>query len=403
MKGKNYYIASACIVALAIGILYCWKLRQVPHNNVQIKTSTFSKLPGWDNIEARESLHAFQISCRAFLKQKPDTMVGSKHIALHAEDWYPTCRAALAVPLTSEIAAKNFFEHWLAPIAFYQGKPMEGLFTGYYMPQLKGSLTKTAKFNVPIYGVPNDLITIDLGIFDPQLKYHRKIIGRVVGNKLVPYYTRGQIDKGAIKKKAPVIAWVGSMVDRQFLEIEGSAVIELQDGKKIYIGYAGENGAKYTPLAQILIQKGVMTRDNASMQRIRKYFKTHPAEIVPILNQNKSFVFFNNLRQDAALGTQGVPLTPGYSLAVDRTWVPLGAPIWLNTTRPTAHSKQTAFQRLLIAQDTGGAIRGAVRGDVYWGAGEEATFVAGHMKNKGLYWLLLPKHIIENLQNKTIT
>ncbi len=401
MKGKLYYILGICVLALVLGGLYQWKYTTAA--DLRIKATSFSKLPGWNTTDAKDSLRAFQISCKAFLKQKPGTVVGSKHINLQAKDWYPACSAALTITPSSDTEAKAFFETWFSPVAFYQGNPIKGLFTGYYMPSLKGSLTKTAKYKVPIYGVPNDLITLDLSIFDPKLKYHHKIVGRVQNNKLVPYYTRAQITKGALKNKAPIIAWVDSVVDRQFLEIEGSGVVELQDGKKLFVGYADQNGAPYTPIARILIKKGVMTKDNASMQRIRRYFKEHPDKINPVLNQNKSFVFFNRLPADAALGTQGVPLTPGYSLAIDRTWVPLGAPVWLNTTKPDENANQTSFQRLMVAQDTGGAIRGAVRGDVYWGAGEEATFVAGHMKNEGVYWVLLPKNTIDSLHNKSLS
>ncbi len=218
---------------------------------------------------------------------------------------------------------------------------------------------------------------------------------------MIPFYTRKEINEGAIESYTPVIAWVDSRIDRSFLEIQGSGIIELPDGKHITVGYAGENGAPYTAIAKVLIDKGVMTKDNASMQHIRSYLEAHPSEIDPVLNQNKSFVFFELLRSNAAIGTQGVPLTPGYSLAVDRKWVPLGIPVWLSTTRPEEKTeKHRAFKRLMVAQDTGGAIKGVVRGDVYWGAGERATAIAGKMKNHGHYWLLLPKHTVERLQDK---
>jgi membrane-bound lytic murein transglycosylase A len=398
MKNKIAYILGASTLCL-LGSLLIWKY--YPKHEIRMRTADFAQLPGWKNMDAKESFLAFQISCKAFLKQDPEASVGSKHIHLHAKDWYPSCKAALSTSAESNNDVKDFFEHWFTPVAFHNGKPVQGLFTGYYMPMLKGSLTRTEKYKIPLYGVPNDLITLDLGIFDPELKYHRKIVGRVANNKLVPYYTRAQISKGAIKKHAPVIAWIDSVVDRQFLEIEGSGVVELDDGKKLYVGYDGENGAAYTPIARVLIQQGVMTRDNASMQRIRAYFKSHPDQISKVLNQNKSFVFFKMLPIEAALGSQGVALTPGYSLAVDRTWVPMGTPIWLNTTQPAKNSQHKPFQRLMIAQDTGGAIRGAVRGDVFWGAGEEATFAAGHMKNQGYYWLLLPKQAAVSLEDKS--
>lgn len=385
------------LLALSIGLgLYLWK----PLKNVEthLKKSSFAHLPGWEKADPIQSLHAFQTSCKPFLRLNPDKSVGSKHIALTVNDWRPACQAALALQNPSRKKARDFFEQWFMPVEFYQNQPVEGLFTGYYMPLLKGSLTKTEKYSTPIYGLPDDLIRVPLGMFDSELKHHRNLVGRIAGKTLIPYYTREEISNGAIDKHAPIIAWTDSKVERQFLEIEGSGVIQLADGQKIYVGYVGENGAPYTPIANVLIKKGVMTKHNASMQRIRNYFKMHPDAVESVLNQNKSFVFFSKSSQKAAIGAQGVALTPGYSLAVDRKWVPLGMPIWLNTTRPDNDGKgQKPFQRLMIAQDTGGAIRGPVRGDVYWGDGERAIAIAGHMKNQGFYWLLLPKHVASRL------
>ena len=177
----------------------------------------------------------------------------------------------------------------------------------------------------------------------------------------------------------------------------------MPDGGNLYVGYSAENGAPYTAIAKVLIDKGVMTKDNASMQHIRKYLESHPSQIDNVLNKNKSFVFFKAQKAKDALGSQGVPLTPGYSLAIDKKWVPMGAPIWLNTTSPDKKAeKDNKFQRLMVAQDTGGAIKGMVRGDVYWGAGEKATTIAGMMKNKGHYWLLLPHHVLDRLYDKII-
>ncbi len=241
-------------------------------------------------------------------------------------------------------------------------------------------------------------MTVDLGLFLPNLK-NKKIIGRIAGNKVVPFYTREEINKGAIKNTARVLVWIHSPVDRLFLEIQGSGIIELEDGKRIFIGYDGQNGAPYTAIAGVLIKKGIMTKHNASMQRIKKYLEAHPKQMDKIINQNKSFVFFRKLSLEAALGSQGVALTPGYSLAIDKQWIPMGAPLWLNTTRPDSKNPDVnkPMQRLMIAQDTGGAIRGKVRGDVFWGGGDKATLIAGHMKNEGHYWLLLPAHALSRL------
>lgn len=343
-------------------------------NNLALSSVSFDDLPGWDTADVKKSLSAFQLSCKTFLKQEPSSPIGSRHIKLKAGDWHPACKAAVTLDSISEESARTFFEKWFHPIKFEQKKPVHGLFTGYYMPQIKGGLKKTAKYNTPIYGLP-------------------KGKGRTK--------TRAQIDNGALKKKAPVIAWIHSPVERLFLEIEGSGVILLPDGKTLYLGYAGENGAPYTSIAQVLINRGIMTRDNASKEAIKRYLEAHPQEARGLMQKNKSFVFFEPLKKPMALGAQGMALTPGYSLAVDKQWIPLGAPLWLETTRPDMkQDDEKQLQRLMIAQDTGGAIRGFMRGDIYWGSGKMATFLGEHMKNRGHYWLLLPKHILERLAKK---
>jgi len=397
MKITKHYITITVVILLLISLIlyFLWKLKPKV-TEVQLNPVSFSVLPGWKQGDLRPSFAVFQRSCKVFLKMNPDKPVGSELIPLTASAWFPSCQIALQpnAPKTRQ-QIKKFFQTWFDVVEFHNGQPVEGLFTGYYMSALKGSLKKTDKFNIPLYGMPEDLIAAQLNLFDPDLK-NKKIVGRLVDkHRLVPYYTRAEIDNGAIKGKAHVIAWLDSRIDRLFLEIQGSGVIELADGSPLYVGYAAQNGAPYTAIAGVLIRKGVMTRDNASMQHIRRYLEAHPKEIRHVLNQNKSFVFFEVSKTSDAFGSQGTTLTPGYSMAVDPSWVPMGTPLWLNTTRPANHSDQMLpFQRLMIAQDTGGAIRGAVRGDVYWGPGHRAESIAGRMKNPGKYWMLLPKQSV---------
>ncbi|KTC90926.1 MltA domain-containing protein [Fluoribacter dumoffii] len=347
-------------------------------NNVALTKVSFEELPGWDTADVKKSLLAFQKSCETFLKQSPSHLISSGHIKLKAQDWHPACKAAVAVDSVSEDSAKAFFEKWFHPIEFTQKKPVKGLFTGYYMPKIKGNLTKSSKYSTPIYGLPK--------------------------GKYSTSYTREQIDNGALRKKAPVIAWIHSPAERLFLEIEGSGVIQLPNGENIYLGYAGENGAPYTSIAKVMINKGIMSRHNASKAAIIRYLEQHPDKAKEIIQKNKSFVFFEDLKEPMALGAQGMALTPGYSLAVDKKWIPLGAPLWLDTKRPDKNDEtnEKQFQRLMIAQDTGGAIRGFMRGDIYWGSGKFAAFLGEHMKNKGHYWLLLPKHILNRLAKKSL-
>ena len=347
--------------------------------NVALTKVSFDELPGWDTADVKKSLLAFQKSCETFLKQSPShTISRTQHIKLKARDWHPACKAALALDSVSDDSAKEFFEKWFHPIEFAQKKPVHGLFTGYYMPKIKGNLTKSSKYNTPIYGMPK--------------------------GKYSTSYTREQIDNGALKKKPRVIAWIHSPAERLFLEIEGSGVIQLPDGENIYLGYAGENGAPYTSIAKVMINRGIMTRHNASKEAIIRYLEKHPEKAKTIIQKNKSFVFFEDLKEPMALGAQGMALTPGYSLAVDKKWIPLGAPLWLDTKRPDKkdQEKEKQFQRLMIAQDTGGAIRGFMRGDIYWGSGKLAAFLGEHMKNEGHYWLLLPKHMLNRLAKKSL-
>lgn len=392
---KSKLICSVLALALVIiSVSVWWFSAPKP----MFRVVGFKHLPGWETAQLKKSLAAFQTSCRAFIKQDPDRVVGTDAIDLQAKDWQPACLAALKIHPIKEKKAKLFFQEWFSPVEFYDDKPLKGLFTGYYMPLIKGSHTQSDEFNVPLYEVPNDLVSIDLGLFVPHLK-NQKIVGRLADNKVVPYYTRAQINKGAIKDKARVLLWMNNPVDRLFLEIQGSGIVEYEDGSREFIGYNGQNGAPYTAIAGVLIKKGVMTKDNASMQGIKRYLEAHPKEMDPVINQNKSFVFFRKLNLDGALGSQGVALTPGYSLAIDRQWIPMGAPLWLSTTRPDSKNPNVSkpMQRLMVAQDTGGAIKGKVRGDVFWGGGDKATLIAGHMKNEGHYWLLLPRHALSRL------
>lgn len=390
IKKNHRYIILMFITLVTLVFSIHW----FANHKVTLKQTTFDRLPDWKNADLKPSMTAFRFSCKTFLKQDPEKSAGSQHIALQIKDWQPACRVAMSLNLNSNKEIRDFFQTWFTPVEFYQGKPIHGLFTAYFLPLLHGSLNKTEQYTVPLYGLPSNLITANLSLFNPTLK-NKRIVGRVMGQNLVPFYTREEINKGAIINTAPTLFWIENPMDRIFLEIEGSGVIELANGKQMYIGYAGENGAPYSSIASILIKQGLMTHDMASSQHIKHYLNDHPEDIDKVLNKNKSFVFFRHLKSNAAIGAQGVDLTPGYSLAVDPAWIPYGTPTWLSTTIPSSPSteKTTPFNRLMVAQDTGGAIRGTVRGDVFWGAGKNATFIGNHMQGHGRYWLLLPNHI----------
>lgn len=394
---KKIIITIFILLLLAISIFFFYFYKK---EEISLKKALFSDLPGWTAIDKTASFDAFLVSCKPILRMEPKKDIGSKHIPLKAKYLIDVCKKATLIKNKNNKAVKKFFEDNFVPVTFYITKQVEGLFTGYYMPIIKASLTKTEKFNTPVYGIPRDLISVDLSNFSDKYKHDGKLSGRIVGNRLVPYFTRKQINNGAIKKSAKVLVWIESAIDRQFMEIQGSGIVELANGKKYLISYANENGAKYTSIASVLIKDGIMTKHNASMQKIKDYLKSHPKEMDRVLEANESFVFFERLNSLEAYGAMGVELTPGISLAVDKKWVPYGLPIWLNTTYPDKNKTDSPLRRLMIAQDTGGAIRGPVRGDVYWGSGEKAYYTAGHMKNSGVYWLLLPKEYAKDLPEK---
>lgn len=385
-------------VSIVLLSLASWLYRHYDQEkSAYIKRVSFHELPGWEQAATGKSLQAFQTSCKVLLKERHTRLMRHHEWVMSSMDWQPVCQAALEMKHYTQQQAKAFFETWFEPIALIQPKAAPGLFTGYFVTTMEGRLHRTARFNVPVYGLPDDLVTINLSLFNPKWA-PRQLVGRLVDHHIVPYYTRKEIDQGALKQSAPVLVWLESKVDRLFMEIEGSGIVQLNDGSHMYLSYAGQNGAPYTAVGKVLIEQGVVRKKDMSMQRIQSYFTAHPEQVEAVIHQNASFVFFRALPHNVAYGVKDIPLTPGYSLAVDQSWIPIGAPLWLSTTRPdavTAHQK--VLQRLMIAQDTGGAIRGMVRGDVFWGQGERARAIAGKMKNKGYYWLLLPRPMVTKM------
>ncbi len=280
-------------------------------------------------------------------------------------------------------------------IAIGDNGDRDGLFTGYYEPLLQGARAPDAVHRYPLYRRPPDLVSVDLGQFDDEFK-GRRIGGRVEDGRLVPFADRAAIDAGALAGRKLELLWVDDPVDRFFLEIQGSGQVRLPDGETVRVGYADQNGRPYRAIGKDLIESGAITREQMSMQAIRAWLDANPKQAPSLMARNPSYVFFTEITELAAesgpLGAQGVPLSPGRSLAVDRKFLPLGAPMWVDTVAPEPQGERP-LQRLLVAQDTGGAIRGPVRGDVFWGAGPEAEHLAGHMKSPGRLFILLPREL----------
>jgi membrane-bound lytic murein transglycosylase A len=282
---------------------------------------------------------------------------------------------------------RRYFETWFKPLRASAGPKAGGLFTGYYEAELKGALKRDATHRVPLYARPSDLVALDLAPFDPTLA-GKRIWGRFDDrNKLVPYWTRQEIEHGALGDRASVILWAADPVDAHILSIQGSGRVTLPDGGTIRVGFDGTNGRPFVGITKILMEAGKLGAHQATMPETRDWLEAHPAEAGPLMDKNPRYIFFRLIQGDGPIGAEGVALTPMRSLAVDPAFIPLGMPLWLSTT--TADGKP--FRRLMVAQDTGAAIKGAIRGDVFWGTGEQAFEQAGRMKSAGTYFLLVPR------------
>ena len=364
--------------------------------DLSLRPVAFEAIPGWATADPRPALEAFLRSCATLGRKTDDALFDAKAGLRFGQvaDWRPACAEAAAFgPSPEPSRVRSFFEARFTPYRVGDGDREEGLFTGYYEPLLEGSRTYGGRYRVPLYRVPDDLLLIDLGRFDPALD-GRRIMGRVDAGEVVPYFSRREIDAGVLADRELEILWVDDPVDKFFLQIQGSGRVRLADGTAVRVGYAGQNGHPYRAIGRDLIERGEISRQSMSMQAIRAWLEAHPEEAADLMGRNRSYVFFHELNgldsSEGPLGAQGVPLTAERSLAVDRRFLPLGAPVWLDTRVPWPEG-EAPFRRLMVAQDTGGAIRGVVRGDVFFGSGPRAEAAAGRMKHPGYLTLLLPR------------
>lgn len=303
--------------------------------------------------------------------------------------WQTVCAAAASQPAQPETLRRFFEENFTPYQVINPDSSSEGMITGYYEPLLNGSRTRSSRYRYPLYAPPADLLVIDLSAVYPELK-NMRLRGRLQGNRVVPYYNRAEIENGAAPVKGHELLWVDDAVDLFFLQIQGSGKIRLPNGEMVRIGYADQNGYPYKSIGKALVERGELTLDKASMQGIKDWGKRNPDKLTELLHVNASYVFFRELPNQLSgpLGALGVPLTAGRSLAVDPRTIPLGAPVFLSTTWP---NDAKPLQRLMVAQDTGGAIKGTVRADFFWGFGSDAGKQAGSMKQQGRMWVLLPR------------
>ncbi|MBT5074556.1 MAG: murein transglycosylase [Kordiimonadaceae bacterium] len=386
--------ALAFLFLLFVSALYVLFIPSVKTVEPLYTRLNFSDLEGWQSDNHDQALEAFQISCKRLMSYPDDRNFGDFGIAI---DWKPVCIAAQDI---DPIAAKKFFETNFVPLSFARSE--SGLFTGYYAPLYKGSREESEHYNVPLYTVPDDLQALSLGDFDLSLK-GRSIVGEVIDNKFVPYKDRKLIDQGALVGQSLELVWLEKKAESFFMQIQGSGFIELDNGEIMHLGYAQKNGRPYRAIGQFLIESGDVAREDMSLQAIYSWMEDNPEKSDELMWKNPSYVFFQQRNSDKPVGSLGIGLTPGRSLAVDREHIPLGMPLWLETHTETTNPlsgeilKQPHLSRLVVAQDTGGAIKGKIRGDVYWGIGAEAEIKAGPMKDRGGYYLLIPAPLFAKL------
>jgi len=354
-------------------------------------------LPQVSDADLAAAWPALLQSCRSFERSNA-----------RREAWAEPCRHALAVPAKDIAAQRAFLAQRLDAYRVLSvtledgsteprllGTETRGRITGYYEPLLNGSRSRAAPFVVPLHRPPADLLTIDLSSLYPELA-NLRLRGRLQpsdkGTRVVPYWPRAELNEERLR--GTELVWVDDAIEAFFLQIQGSGRVRLRDGSMIRVGYADTNGHPYRSIGRLLIDRGELTLEQASMQGIAAWARANPKRAAELLNQNPSYVFFRELPlgdpNAGPVGALGVPLTPGYSVAVDPRFIPLGAPVLVETSHPASGAP---LQRLMLAQDTGGAIRGPLRFDFFWGFGADAATPAGRQRHDVQAWLLVPRGV----------
>jgi membrane-bound lytic murein transglycosylase A len=331
-----------------------------------------------DPDDAERAYAAFRISCPA-LTTRVDTSGLTR-----PEDWRPACEQSEVITLDRPEDQTEFFKRHFELVQVGEGK---AFVTGYYEPEIAGSRIRQPGYEVPVYRKPADLVEVDAAAAEAAGTPRR---GRLENGIVVPYFERAEIEDGALAGRGLEIAWAADPIELFFLQIQGSGRLRMPDGSVMRIGYAGQNGREYVGIGRLMKERGLLGPGQTSMQGIVAWLREHPEEGRAIMRENKSYIFFQELTGPGPLGALGLPVTPRGTVAADVRFVPLGAPVLLELDRPEASG-------LWVAQDTGGAIKGANRFDTFWGAGEEAARIAGGMQGKGRAFLLLPKGTVARI------
>ncbi|MCF8473498.1 MAG: MltA domain-containing protein [Emcibacter sp.] len=357
----------------------------------------YEDLENWTSDQQENALLAFKKSCTVFLSLPPEKPILPQNLGGTAEDWQSPCQVAEGLKSPTNQEARLFFEQEFTILSFAEDK--EGLFTGYFAPEYKGSHYPTEEYRYPLYGMPEDLKILDLGKFNLELQ-GKTIVGQIKDGDFVPYADRENIEKGALQDQKLELVWLKDPADAFFMHIQGSGVIRYENGEQKLFGYAGKNGKDYQAIGRFLVESGEISKENISMQAIRAWIEHNPIEAKRLMWKNPSYIFFKPRNGFLPVGSFNVELTEGRSLAVDPSYVPLGIPLWLDVRASSENSPP--LQRLVVAQDTGGAIKGRVRADVYWGIGETAGHIAGHMKDKGQYYFLIPNILAQKILSEKL-
>lgn len=349
---RNSFFAAFFLLALSA----C-----TPPETLTLQPQSFYDLNGWHTADHSKTLAAFRQSCSVMMKRDLEASLGQQ--MGQVKDWEPACAAAEKTP---KAKARAFFEEHFLPFKSVSNLRSDGLFTGYYEIELKGSLKKTKRFKYPIYRLPPEIAR---------------------------GFTRAEIDAGALKGKGLELVWVDDPVQLFFLHIQGSGIVRLTNGKTIRIGYDGQNGKGYVSLGRWLIDNNYMAQEDVDAPAIKKWLRQNPNLAQEAMEQNPSYIYFKRRDElshaQGPIGAQTVPLTSYCSLAVDKRFYGYGIPMWVDTELPNGRP----FRKLAIAQDTGGAIRGAIRADIFYGHGKTAETLAGYMNQRGNLWVLLPKEL----------
>jgi membrane-bound lytic murein transglycosylase A len=359
----------------------------LPPSAARYTPAPVAALPGWNDDALAEALPAWQRSCARIAALPAERALGP--MAGTAGDWRTVC--AVLDRVTDPAAFRGFVTENFIALRVEEDADTQGagLFTGYFEPVVAASRARAPTYTVPIYAVPDDHVAVRLETFDPDLR-GRNIVGRVEGGRLVPYRVRGEIEAGALDGAAEVLFWARDPLDVFILQVQGSGIVALPDGTRTRIGFAAHNGHDYGSVGRHLLATGELRPGRAGWEDIRSWLEANPDRAGDTLAVNRRFIFFRETGGEGPHGAGGVVLTPKRSLAVDPRFVPLNVPVWLDAESPGGGPR---LQRLMLAQDTGNAIKGVVRGDFYWGTGRAALDRAGRMKSAGRYWILVPKFL----------